>query len=197
MTPTTAAKELRLIARQRNIAVLLLGVALISIVILAVFSTAKRDRLILMPLTAHPTTIEAGHVRRDYLRELAISISYFFENLTPETTAFYEERILAVTHPSARGQIAANLSETVERWQGGSTSRAWYPREVYEDPSDLYAEVTGEVRTFVGTQRVETKNITVAMTFIQDGYSVFLKEIEEIDPQEARGKRLRAEAPTP
>jgi len=165
-------------------------------VVLSLSVTAKKDQLVLVPLTSHPTTVEAGKVRRDYLRETAITISYFFENITPETAEYFEERLLSVTHPSARGRVAADLRDTVERWRDGSSSRAWYPRDVYEDPKSLYVEVTGELRTFVGTKLVDQRQMTLAMQFFQEGYSLYLQDIQEISPQEGRGARVRAEAMT-
>ncbi|MBO6689363.1 MAG: hypothetical protein JJ931_08740 [Henriciella sp.] len=196
MTPDNALVQLGTVGRQRNVAFVLLLVALVTIVILSLSVTAKKDQIILVPLTNHPMTVEAGKVRRDYLRETAITISYFFENITPETAEYFEERILSVTHPSARGRISAGLQETVERWQDGSSSRAWYPRDVYEDPKTLYVEVTGELRTFVGTKLVDQRQMTLAMQFFQEGYSLYLQDIKEITPQEGLGARVRAEAMT-
>ena len=189
MTPDNALVQLGTVGRQRNVAFVLLLVALVAIVILSLSVTAKKDQIILVPLTNHPMTVEAGKVRRDYLRETAITISYFFENITPETAEYFEERILSVTHPSARGRISAGLQETVERWQDGSSSRAWYPR-------DVYVEVTGELRTFVGTKLVDQRQMTLAMQFFQEGYSLYLQDIKEITPQEGLGARVRAEAMT-
>lgn len=194
MTPDAALTELKTVGRQRNVAFLLLLIALVAIVVLSLSVTAKKDQLVLVPLTSHPTTVEAGKVRRDYLRETAITISYFFENITPETAEYFEERLLSVTHPSARGRVAADLRDTVERWRDGSSSRAWYPRDVYEDPKSLYVEVTGELRTFVGTKLVDQRQMTLAMQFFQEGYSLYLQDIQEISPQEGRGARVRAEA---
>ena len=196
MTPDNALVQLGTVGRQRNVAFVLLLVALVAIVILSLSVTAKKDQIILVPLTNQPMTVEAGKVRRDYLRETAITISYFFENITPETAEYFEERILSVTHPSARGRISAGLQETVERWQDGSSSRAWYPRDVYEDPKTLYVEVTGELRTFVGTKLVDQRQMTLAMQFFQEGYSLYLQDIKEITPQEGLGARVRAEAMT-
>ncbi|MAK59420.1 TraE/TraK family type IV conjugative transfer system protein [Marinobacter sp.] len=196
MTPDNALVQLGTVGRQRNVAFVLLLVALVAIVILSLSVTAKKDQIILVPLTNHPMTVEAGKVRRDYLRETAITISYFFENITPETAEYFEERILSVTHPSARGRISAGLQETVERWQDGSSSRAWYPRDVYEDPKTLYVEVTGELRTFVGMKLVDQRQMTLAMQFFQEGYSLYLQDIKEITPQEGLGARVRAEAMT-
>lgn len=196
MTPDNALVQLGTVGRQRNVAFVLLLVALVAIVILSLSVTAKKDQIILVPLTNHPMTVEAGKVRRDYLRETAITISYFFENIAPETAEYFEERILSVTHPSARGRISAGLQETVERWQDGSSSRAWYPRDVYEDPKTLYVEVTGELRTFVGMKLVDQRQMTLAMQFFQEGYSLYLQDIKEITPQEGLGARVRAEAMT-
>ena len=196
MTPDNALVQLGTVGRQRNVAFVLLLVALVAIVILSLSVTAKKDQIILVPLTNQPMTVEAGKVRRDYLRETAITISYFFENITPETAEYFEERILSVTHPSARGRISAGLQETVERWQDGSSSRAWYPRDVYEDPKTLYVEVTGELRTFVGMKLVDQRQMTLAMQFFQEGYSLYLQDIKEITPQEGLGARVRAEAMT-
>ena len=196
MPPDNALVQLGTVGRQRNVAFVLLLVALVAIVILSLSVTAKKDQIILVPLTNHPMTVEAGKVRRDYLRETAITISYFFENITPETAEYFEERILSVTHPSARGRISAGLQETVERWQDGSSSRAWYPRDVYEDPKTLYVEVTGELRTFVGMKLVDQRQMTLAMQFFQEGYSLYLQDIKEITPQEGLGARVRAEAMT-
>ncbi|MEO1019425.1 MAG: TraE/TraK family type IV conjugative transfer system protein, partial [Pseudomonadota bacterium] len=91
MTPDAALTELKTVGRQRNVAFLLLLIALVAIVVLSLSVTAKKDQLVLVPLTSHPTTVEAGKVRRDYLRETAITISYFFENITPETAEYFEE----------------------------------------------------------------------------------------------------------
>ena len=196
MTPDIALEQLKMLGRQRNVAFCLLLIALVAIVILSLSVTAKKDQLILVPLTSHPTTVEAGKVRRDYLRETAITISYFFENITPETADYFKDRILSVTHPSARGRLSAGLQETVERWRDGASSRAWYPRDIYEDPKTLYVEVTGELRTFVGTQLVDQRQMTLAMQFFQEGYSLYLQDIQEISPQEGLGARVRAEAIT-
>jgi len=196
MTPDTALAQLKTVGRQRNVAFLLLLIALVAIVVLSLSVTAKKDQLVLVPLTSHPMTVEAGKVRRDYLRETAITISYFFENITPETAEYFEERLLSVTHPSARGRVAADLRDTVERWRDGSSSRAWYPRDVYEDPKSLYVEVTVELRTFVGTKLVDQRQMTLAMQFFQEGYSLYLQDIQEISPQEGVGARVRAEAMT-
>lgn len=196
MTPDHAISQLKLVGRQRNVALVLLFTALIAIVVLSVSVTAKKDQLVLVPLTSQPLTVEAGKVRRDYLRETAITISYFFENITPETADYFEERILSVTHPSARGRISAELRDTVERWKDGSSSRAWYPRDVYEDPKNLYVEITGELRTFVGTKSVDSRQMTLAMQFFQEDYSLYLQNIEELNPQEGIGARMRAEVNT-
>lgn len=193
MTPDHAIRQLKLVGRQRNVALVLLLIALVSIVVLSLSVTAKRDQIVLVPLTSQPMTVEAGKVRRDYLRETAITISYFFENITPESADYFEERILSVTHPSARGRISADLRDTVERWKDASSSRAWYPRDVYEDPKSLYVEVTGELRTFVGTKLVDQRQMTLAMQFFQEDYSLYLQNIEELEPQEGLGARMRAE----
>ena len=79
------------------------------------------------------------------------------------------------------------------RWKVGSSSRAWYPRDVYEDPKSLYVEVTGELRTFVGTKLVDQRQMTLAMQFFQEDYSLYLQNIEELDIQEGLGARMRAE----
>ena len=75
MTPDHAISQLKIVGRQRNVALILLLGALVSIVVLSLSVTAKKDQLVLVPLTSQPLTVEAGKVRRDYLRETAITIS--------------------------------------------------------------------------------------------------------------------------
>ena len=97
--------------------------------------------------------------------------------------------VLEMVHPSAYGQVKADLLKIVDDQRGSSIAQFFTLESMRVDPGGLTSEVTGVLHTMVGRQEVSANQKTFRYGWVYNGLSlklVLLGMVEKVDPRKAR-----------
>lgn len=168
---------------------LLLGLSVTANAALAV-SVATMNKVILVPSMTDTVEISAhGAVDRDYLERLARDATYLFLNRTPESARYFERNLERIADPETYQEVKAALIVDRQERQNSRTSQTFFPVDFFVDPSKLYVEVVGDLKTDNGRQIVDQSRQTYGLTFTRHGSMVRLSSIVPVNKDEAKGSK--------
>jgi conjugal transfer pilus assembly protein TraE len=176
------------VLKQRN---LLLTTSLVLAGLSAVLglSAASRDReVILQPVLHSPLTISSAGVSREYLEAVTRDAAVLTLNRTPQSLEYWMKAVLEMVHPSAYGQVKADLLKIVDDQRGSSISQYFSMESLKVDPTALNSEVTGVLHTIVGKQEVSAVQKTFHYGWVYNGLSLKLVQfgmVETANPRKA------------
>lgn len=171
--------------RQRNV----LAVAGLVLALTALLQTwmiaTKETRIILTPTLLADTAISSSAPSPDYLEQTTRDMAGLFLNRHPHNLSYFRDNILRLAHPSTHGEIESALMETERRLIATKTSTVFYPAEIFVDPEKLYSEIRGELHTYLGPNRVDTKKTVYAADWRFEAMRLWLEDFYPIDLADA------------
>lgn len=174
MDHTFAHVQSQSILRQRNflgLACLVLSAACIALIAYA----SSRDReIILQPVVPNRMAISSAGVSRDYLESVTRDVAILALNRSPETLRYWENAILEITAPEARGALKAKLAALVAEQQGSQVTQFLSIDWLDADPATLTSEVGGVLHTVVASRDVRRERRTFRFKWKYEGLSLKL-----------------------
>ena len=178
--------RLRTALRQRNV-LAVFGLVLALIILLQTYLIATREtRIILTPTLLADTALTSNAPSPEYLEQVTRDMAGLFLNRHPHNLSYFRDNILRLAHPSTHGEIESALMETERRLIATKTSTVFYPSEIFVDPSGLYSEIRGELHTYLGPNRVDTKKTIYAADWRFQSMRLWLEDFYPITPEDAK-----------
>jgi conjugal transfer pilus assembly protein TraE len=176
------------VLKQRNM-LLTTSLALSGLSAVLGLSAASRDReVVLQPILRTPLTISSAGVSREYLEAVTRDAAVLTLNRTPQSLDYWMKAVLEMVHPSAYGQVKADLMKIVEDQRGSSIAQYFSMESIKVDPAGLTSEVTGVLHTIVGRQEVSAVPKTFHYGWVYNGLSLKLVQlgmVEKVSPRKA------------
>jgi type IV conjugative transfer system protein TraE len=151
---------------QRNVLVALLVLALLALIIDSAFDTTREERVVLMPsVVSGPMAIDRNRVSANYLERIGLDLGLLVLNRTPASTEYLQTVALQYAHPSAFGEIKAQLGDLAEDARRRSISTTFYPSGQAVDVEAMTVTLVGALHTYVGDQLTAKQQVTVKLSF--------------------------------
>jgi len=174
------------VLKQRNI-LLVTSLALACLSAVLGLAAASRDReVVLQPVLRTPLTLSSAGVSREYLEAVTRDAAVLTLNRTPQSLDYWTKAVLEMVHPSAYGQVKADLMKIVDDQRGSSIAQYFTMESLKVDPEGLTSEVTGVLHTMVGRQEVSATSKTFHYGWVYNGLSLKLVQfgmVEKVDPK--------------
>ena len=142
----------QVLLRQRNMLALAASVLAIAAVVATSLAATRPREIVLTPVVARPLTISSAGVSGEYLELVTRDTALMLLNRSPEGLDYWMQAILALAHPSAHGQLKAELMAIVTEQRGSDVSQSFTIKAMTVDAIRLTSVVSGTLRTFVGAQ---------------------------------------------
>ena len=179
--------RLKATIRQRNVLAVAGLVLALTALLQTWLITTQETRIILTPTLLAETAISSSAPSPDYLEQTTRDMAGLFLNRHPHNLSYFRDNILRLAHPSTHGEIESALMETERRLIATKTSTVFYPAEIFVDPEKLYSEIRGELHTYLGPSRVDTKKAVYAADWRFEAMRLWLEDFYPIDPADAKG----------
>ena len=176
------------VLKQRNM-LLVTCLALAGLSAILGVTAAARDReVVLQPVLRTPLTISSAGVSHEYLEAVTRDAAVLTLNRTPQSLEYWMTSVLEMVHPSAYGQVKADLLKIVDDQRGSSIAQFFTVESMKVDPEALTSEVSGVLHTMVGRQEVSSNQKTFRYGWVYNGLSLKLVQfgmVEKVDPRKA------------
>ena len=111
--------------RQRNMLALISSVLVVATIVAAGMAATRDREIVLTPTVARPLTISSAGVTAEYLEMVTRDTALLLLNRSPEGLDYWMENILKLAHPSAYGQLKADLMQIVTEQRGSDVSQSF------------------------------------------------------------------------
>jgi conjugal transfer pilus assembly protein TraE len=176
------------VLKQRNL-LLITNLVLAGLSAVLGLTAGARDReIVLQPILRTPLTISSSGVSREYLEAVTRDAAVLTLNRTPQSLDYWMKAVLEMVHPSAYGQVKADLMKIVEDQRGSQIAQYFSIESITVDPTALTSDVTGVLHTIVGRQEVSTVPRTFHYGWVYNGLSLKLVQfgmVEKVNPKKA------------
>ena len=176
------------VLKQRNMLVAT-SLALAGLAAVLGVAASSRDReVVLQPVLRTPLTLSSEGVSREYLEAVTRDAAVLTLNRTPQSLDYWMKSVLEMVHPSAYGQVKADLLKIIDDQRGTSIAQFFTVESLKVDPEGLTSEVTGVLHTMVGRQEVSATPKTFHYGWVYNGLSLKLVQfgmVEKVDPKKA------------
>ena len=176
------------VLKQRNM-LLVTSLAFAALSAILGVTAAARDReVVLQPVLRTPLTISSAGVSREYLEAVTRDAAVLTLNRTPQSLEYWMSSVLEMVHPSAYGQVKADLLKIVDDQRGSSIAQFFTVESIKVDPDALTSQVSGVLHTMVGRQEVSANPKTFRYGWVYNGLSLKLVQfgmVEKVDPRKA------------
>lgn len=176
------------VLKQRNM-LLVTTVALAALSAALGMAAANRDReIVLQPVLRTPLTLSSAGVSREYLEAVTRDAAVLTLNRNPQSLEYWMSAVLEMVHPSAYGQVKADLLKIVEDQRGSSIAQYFTIESIKVDPQALTSDVTGVLHTIVGREEVSAVPKIFHYGWVYNGMSLKLVQfgmVEKVDPKKA------------
>ena len=176
------------VLKQRNM-LLVTSLAFAALSAILGVTAAARDReVVLQPVLRTPLTISSAGVSREYLEAVTRDAAVLTLNRTPQSLEYWMTSVLEMVHPSAYGQVKADLLKIVDDQRGSSIAQFFTVESIKVDPKGLTSQVSGVLHTMVGRQEVSANPKTFRYGWVYNGLSLKLVQfgmVEKVDPRKA------------
>ncbi len=167
---------------QRN-ALMGLSVMLLAIVLLqSVFLFLKKDRVIISPPDVKQSYwVEGNKFSPTYVEEMSLFLCHLLLDITESNIIPQGEVLLRYISPKSYGSFKAKLLEDEKRLKDEQLCIHFMPHEIQLSPDALSAEVTGDLISYVSTQKISQARETYQLTFEHKAGRLFLKSFKLIN----------------
>ena len=113
----------------------------------------------------------------DYVAQLALTTDV-------KSAPYQVERLLAISEPSIRGTLKAELDASALKMKNDNIQQAFYPTDFYMSKDDPVVGVKGNLKTWVGDKMTSSRQVVYRIAFKQDAGRIFLTEFKESQPND-------------
>lgn len=175
-------EKLQFVQKQRNVAFVFMGIAMVALTAVSMLAVSKKSNTILIPTTVSEYHITAGRVPTIYLLAVTRDAASLMLNRHPHDTNYFQENMLRLVDPKIHDEMMVIMQkdEKDNRFKAGR--RNWMPIEICRLQGDeLVTEVVGDLETYVNGNRVETKKVVKRFFWTLNGTRLFLSDVMDIE----------------
>jgi conjugal transfer pilus assembly protein TraE len=128
--------------------------------------------------------MDGSGVSATYLEQFGVFLGQLLLNKSSQSASEQRNIILRHTEPAFLGLMKQRLIEEEEMLKKQSSSYTFYPIEITIDLKRMEVKLTGDRIAFAGAKTVSSKRETYILSFVYDGYRLFLKGVEALEKPE-------------
>lgn len=177
MSPEQQSRQLRAARGTRNVFIVIALAQLAIIVMLVGSYTQIKRTTVLVPSRISDGMVAAGAVDSRYVESLALDAVYAFYNVSPETAAYGRIVVERLSSLRDRPRLLDAFDAVAKDIRERRISTTFFPERVDHDMMGLRVVVTGNLATFIETQRVTREQRVITLTFVEEASSVRLKSM--------------------
>ena len=174
MSPDQQARQLRAARGARNLLVVVALAQLVAIVMLVASNAQVQRTTVLVPSRISDGMVAAGAVDSRYVESLALDAVYAFYNVSPETAAYGRRVIERLSSVRDRPRLLDSFDAVAEDIRERRITTTFFPERLDHDMNSLRIVVTGNLATFIETQRVAQEERVITLIFVEEASSVRL-----------------------
>ena len=175
-----AHERQQVLLRQRNMFALASAGLAVALVVASGLAMTRAREVVLLPTLERPLTVSSAGVEADYLELVTRDVALILLNRSPEGLDYWMETILDVADPAHRGKLKADLVRIVAEQRGSDVSQAFVITQLTVDPKGLTSEVSGKLKTFVGSQVIASDERKFRLTWTYRGLRLALAGFAQI-----------------
>ena len=182
MSPHQQARQLRSSRGTRNLFIIISLVQLAVIVMLVGSYTQIQRTTVLVPSRISDGMVAAGAVDSRYVESLALDAIYAFYNVSPETAAYGRRVVERLSSVRDRPRLLDAFDAVAEDIRERRISTTFFPERLDHDLDGLRIVGTGNLSTFIETQRVTREERVITLIFVEEASSVRLASMTVEEP---------------
>lgn len=180
--------ETQKILKQRNVAVAVSGVLLISNLFLATAVVFGDKEVVLVPNSLNEeASIINGKMSPAYIEALTRDVVNLMLNTTPSNVEYTARSILKITHPKFYGSLKTALTARSSDVINRKITVSFWPKSIIptEDPNSVL--VVGQLTTYLGKEETANEEKTYSITYAFEGVRPSVLDFHEVDPKAKDG----------
>ena len=174
-------KKLSHINVQRNALAGLSFLLLVIVLLQTLFLFFKKERIIVSPPDAKQSYwVEGNRFSPSYLEETSLFLCHLLLDISESNIIPQGEVLLRYISPKAYGAFKTKLLEDEKRLKQEQLSLHFMPQEIQLSADSLMADVTGDLISYVSTQKISQVRETYRLIFEQKLGRLFLQSFKMI-----------------
>lgn len=174
-------KKLSHLNVQRNALLGLSSLLLVIVLLQTIFLFLKKDRIIVSPPDAKQSYwVEGNRFSPSYLEEMSLFMCHLLLDITQSNIFSQGEILLRYISPKAYGEFKTKLLEDEKRLQHEQLSLHFMPQEVVLSPESLTVDITGDLISYVSTQKISQVRETYRLVFEHKLGRLFLQSFKMV-----------------
>lgn len=166
---------------QRNALAGLSALLLVIVLLQTLFLFFKKERIIISPPDAKQSYwIEGNRFSPSYLEETSLFLCHLLLDISESNIIPQGEVLLRYISPKAYGAFKTKLLEDEKRLKQEQLSLHFMPQEIQLSADSLMADVTGDLISYVSTQKISQVRETYRLIFEQKLGRLFLQSFKMI-----------------
>ncbi|MEO1563200.1 MAG: TraE/TraK family type IV conjugative transfer system protein [Pseudomonadota bacterium] len=174
MSPQQQGRQLRSARGTRNVFILIALALLVANLMLVGSYTQIQRTTVLVPSRISDGMVAAGAVDSRYVESLALDAVYAFYNVSPETAAYGRRVVERLSSVRDRPRLLDSFDAVAEDIRERRITTTFFPERLDHDQNGLRIVVTGNLATFIETQRVTQEERVITLIFVEEASSVRL-----------------------
>lgn len=170
--------------RWQVVAAILLGC--LALLVLTLFGKSTSTKTIFIPpnagVTDKPFWVADSGASPEYFQMSADYVAQLALTTDVKSAPYNLDRLLAITHPSLKGTLKAELDAVTLKMKQENVMQAFYPMEYYTADQQPVAAIKGTLKTWVGDKLTSNRQVVYRMAFQMDAGRIWLTEFRETTP---------------
>ena len=177
-------KRLNNTTTQRNLLLVVTGMLLASNIALSTYINFQDTRIVIVPAQVSKSfEISNKWVSSEYLELMSRDVVHSLLNLTTDNVGYFEEALLKIAHPKFHGELKQQLSELTQDVRKRGVRIHFSISEIETDKTNLVAEVTGYLDTYVGLRKTSMEIKKFIVGFDYTGARLMLTKFYEVEEE--------------
>lgn len=174
--------ETQKILKQRNIAVVVVSVLLVSNLLLSAAVIFGDKEVVLVPNSLNEeASIVNGKMSPAYIEALTRDVINLMLNTTPSNVEYTAKSILKITHPKFYGSLKTALTARSSDVLNRKITVSFWPQSITPGEDRSSAFVVGKLVTYLGKEEVSNEEKTYSITYVSDGSRPLVLDFHEVD----------------
>jgi len=176
--------------KQRNIALIVSGILLMSNLFLSVFVISADKEIVLVPNSIdQEVSVKNGKMSNSYLEALSRDVVHLMLDVTPSNIEYAAKSILKMTHPEFYGPLKIALNERAKDIINRKISTFFSGQSIIVGDDKASVVVIGKLSTFLGKEEVSVEEKSYAISYSYEGFRPLIINFEEVD---AKGNPVKS-----
>lgn len=176
--------EAQKILKQRNIAVAVVSILLVSNLFLSAAVIFGDKEVVLVPNSLNEeASIVNGKMSPAYIEAITRDVINLMLNTTPSNVEYSAKSILKITHSKFYGSLKTALTARSNDVLNRKISVVFWPQSITPGEDRSSAFVVGKLVTYLGKEEVSNEEKTYLITYVSEGSRPMVLDFHEIDPK--------------